>query len=79
MLADSLTLGHSADSQDVISEMLGSGGGGGRGGRGGFRGGPGRGGAPGGHGGAGLRELSPIEQRKVLGVLRMAKFKVTHR
>lgn len=59
--------------------MLGSGGGG-RGGRGGPRGGFARGGAPGGgHGGGGLRELDIRDQRKVIGVLRMAKFKVTHR
>ena len=51
--------------------MLASGGGGGRG-----RGGPPRGG--GGRGGA-LRELDLRDQRRVLGVLRMAKFRVTYR
>lgn len=69
-------------SQSVIPEFLGIGGGGGGGrggarGRGGF-GGPSRGGAPGG-GGAGLQSLTPQEVRKLNGILRNAKFTVTHR
>ena len=73
----------SAKVQDIIEEMLGGGGAGGRGGRGGpprgGRGAPGRGGAPGGHGGGALRELTKLQQKRVIGVLRMAKFRVTHR
>jgi hypothetical protein len=40
-------------------------------------GGRGRGGPP--RGGGGLRELDLRDQRRVLGVLRMAKFRVTYR
>lgn len=55
--------------------MLGMGGGGGRGGRGG-RGGF-RGGAPGGS--SSVQSLDPRQVSKLNGILRNAKFQVTHR
>lgn len=69
-------------SQDVIPELLGmgGGGGGGRGGRGGMRGGfGGRGGAPGGGGAPAIQNLSPHQLKQLNGILRNAKFTVTHR
>lgn len=67
--------------QDVIAEMLRLGGGGGfRGGRGGPRGGFARGG---GHmhggGGASVQELNDRHISKLNGILRNARFTVTHR
>lgn len=67
---------------DVIPELLGmgGGGGGGRGGRGGMRGGfGGRGGAPGGGGAPAIQNLSPHQLKQLNGILRNAKFTVTHR
>lgn len=59
---------------------MGGGGSGGRGGRSGARGGfGGRGGAPGGGGAAPLQQLSPSDIKKLNGILRNAKFMVTHR